>query len=133
MFFNYNGFQESGGPTGSDLSVDGRGVSYLRSSLGAAMRWSAKIGPWTVQPEVSAAWFREYLDQNDVTAHFVAVDGSATSFTVDSGLGQEDGIDFGVGLGARLGRSIRARLHYDGEWAPHDLNHTLSLGVTIAF
>ena len=85
----------------------------------------------TIVLDAYAGWIHNFLDENEVEASFLNAGGN--SFTVSSGIGEDDGVSFGAGLTAKPNDSLSMFLRYDGEIAEDIDGHAVSAGLTLGF
>ena len=106
-------FNENGAGAAS-LSVGSQSAESLRSRLGGAVRYDAKIGSFVLSPHASAYWQHEFLDGgNSITSQFEGL--PAGSFAVQTTGGDSDDALLGVGIDAEVADSVTLFIDYDAE------------------
>ena len=105
---NIDSFTESGaGPL--DLSVNSQSADSLRSRLGGHVAYQTHTGNILFQPNVTAMWQHEYLDQNNgITSEFQ----SSAPFTIQTASNGKDSALLGLGVTATLDNSMSLYLNY---------------------
>lgn len=116
-------FTETGGAaTGSDLAVNSQSVDSLRSRLGGHVIFQTNTGDVLLQPNFTAMWQHEYLDNNTAITSSLT-DINSGSFTINTPTASKDSALIGVGLTASLSNSMALYLNYladvgaDDYWA----------------
>lgn len=103
-------FSETGAP-GADLNVDSQSADSLRSRLGGHVVFQTNTGDVLLQPNLTAMWQHEYLDNSSaITSSFG--DFSSTPFVTDTAGPNRDSALIGVGLTATLNTSVALYLNY---------------------
>jgi fibronectin-binding autotransporter adhesin len=103
-------FTETGAP-GADLAVDSQSADSLRSRLGGHILFQTNTGDVLLQPNLTAMWQHEYLDDSsDITSSFN--DFSSSPFTIQTGAPSRDSALIGCGLTATLSNSMALYLNY---------------------
>jgi uncharacterized protein with beta-barrel porin domain len=99
------------GAGGADLSVNSQSVDSLRSRLGGHLAYQTHTGNVLFQPNVTAMWQHEYLnDNNGITSQF-NIPGS-TPFTIQAASASKDSALIGCGVTATLDNSMALYLNY---------------------
>ena len=125
-------FSESGAG-GLDLAVDPQSLDALFSRFGIAIAEPMVVGNTTIVPEVRAAWFHNFLDQQGQSLASFA---GSPSFTQTGAPVGADGADIGVGLSFSLGQTAfpaqaSGFLQYDATLASHETLNTFAGGVRV--
>jgi uncharacterized protein YhjY with autotransporter beta-barrel domain len=103
-------FTETGAP-GADLAVDSQSVDSLRSRLGGHVIFQTNTGDVLLQPNLTAMWQHEYLDNGSgITSNFS--DFNSSSFTIQTAAPSRDSALIGCGLTATLSNSMSLYLDY---------------------
>ncbi len=103
-------FTETGAP-GADLDVQDQNADSIRSRLGGHVIFQTNTGDVLLQPNFTAMWQHEYLDNGSgITSSFN--DFSASPFTIQTASPSRDSALIGVGLTATLNTSLSLYLNY---------------------
>jgi outer membrane autotransporter protein len=123
-------FSESG--AGSlDLTVDPHPLNALLSRMGIAIANPMVIGNTAIVPEIRAAWFHNFLDQQgQSSAAFIG----SSNFTQTGAPVGSNGVDLGLGLSFSLAQTLfpaqaSGFLQYDATLASHEMLNTFAGGV----
>lgn len=104
-------FSENGVPL-ANLNVNSQSVDSLRSRLGGHVEYLTRVGNVVLQPNISAMWQHEYLDNGPgITSNFQAY-ATASPFTIPTAGPNEDSALLGCGLTATLDNSMAFYLNY---------------------
>jgi uncharacterized protein YhjY with autotransporter beta-barrel domain len=107
---NVDSFSESGAPV-AGLNVNSQDVNSVRTRLGGHVMYETKVGNLLLQPNVSAMWQHEYLDNEPgITSQFQGF--SASPFTIQTASPSENSALVGCGLTAVLDNSMAFYLNY---------------------
>lgn len=105
-----NEFQETGAQ-GANLAVESQEADSVRSRLGGHVMFQANTGDILLQPNITAVWQHEYLnDSSAITSNFA--DFSTSSFTINTTAPSRDSALLGVGLTATLSTSMIFYFNY---------------------
>jgi uncharacterized protein YhjY with autotransporter beta-barrel domain len=103
-------FRETGAP-GAALAVNSQSADSLRSRLGAHVIFQTNTGDVLLQPNITAAWQHEYLnDAADITSSFA--DFNSSPFNTRTTAPSRDSALLGVGLTATLNNSLSLYINY---------------------
>ena len=127
-----NSFTETGAP-GENLSIQEQNVDSLRSRLGAHAIYQTRVGYVLLQPNVSAIWQHEYLDNDSgITSSFS--DYPTTPFTIQPGAVSRDSALLGAGLTTTFDNTISLCLNYSADVNPDDyFAQTVMVGFNARF
>jgi uncharacterized protein YhjY with autotransporter beta-barrel domain len=103
-------FNESGGGP-ADLAVDSQSADSLRSRIGAHVGYQIRAGSILFQPNFTAAWQHEYLDNAFGLSSQLNVPGTP-AFTIQGTNPGRDSALIGVGVTAVLDNSMQLYLNY---------------------
>jgi len=108
-----NSFSESGANS-ADLAINNQSSDSLRSRVGGAISYKAKIGSVNLTPHIDAFWQHEFLDKSDsITSTFVGLPGG--SFSVNTTQGDKNNALVGFGLDADLNQHLTLFIDYQAE------------------
>ena len=103
-------FNETGAGA-ADLSVNTQHADSVRSRLGSHVVYQFHSGPFLFQPNFTAAWQHEYLDDSSgITSQF-NIPGSSP-FTIQTAAPSRDSALLGLGVTATLDNSMALYLNY---------------------
>ena len=107
---NIDSFTETGAPD-ANLEVGSQSADSLRSRLGGHLVYQTNTGDVLLQPNITAMWQHEYLDNGSgITSSFS--DFSADPFTIQTASPSRDSALIGIGLTATLSNSMALYLNY---------------------
>jgi hypothetical protein len=111
-------FSETGaGP--ADLMVSSQNIDSLRSRLGGHLGYQTHTGSVLFQPNISAMWQHEYLDNsNGITSQF-NIPGTGP-FTIQAASATKDSALIGCGVTATLDNSMALYLNYMADIGMND-------------
>jgi fibronectin-binding autotransporter adhesin len=102
-------FTETGAPD-ADLNVQSQSADSLRSRLGGHVVFQTALGDVLLQPNLSAMWQHEYLDNSSgITS---SSNFSPSSFTINTASPSRDSALISLGVTATLSNSIALYLNY---------------------
>ena len=102
--------QETGAP-GANLAINGQSADSLRSRLGGHALFQINVGNILLQPNLTAEWQHEYLDDSDgITSSFS--DFNSSPFTIRTPNPSRDSALLGIGLNATISNSLTLYLNY---------------------
>jgi uncharacterized protein YhjY with autotransporter beta-barrel domain len=103
-------FTETGAP-GANLAVDSQSADSLRSRLGGHVVFQTDTSDVLLQPNLTAMWQHEFLDNGSgITSSFN--DFSSAPFTIQTASPARDSALIGCGLTATLNNSMALYLNY---------------------
>ena len=125
-------FSESGVPS-ADLNVNSQSVDSLRSRLGGQLQYMTHVGNMVLQPNLTAMWQHEYLDNGPgITSNFQAY--GTGPFTIQTAAPTKDSALLGAGLTATLNNSLCFYLDYMADVGGGDyLAQSIVGGVKASF
>ena len=129
---NQNAFSEWGANSLS-LNVAQQTTNSLRTTFGADLAGAIGLsGEKKLDLALRLGWLHEYADTGrPITAAFAGA--PTTSFTVYGATPQRDSAIIGFSAGTALAEAAQLYLRYDGEIGTMAANHTLNLGVRVAW
>jgi outer membrane autotransporter protein len=129
---NQNGFSEWGAQSLS-LNVAQQTTNSLRTTFGANLAGAIGLGEERkLDLALRLGWLHEYADTGrPITAAFAGAPSSA--FTVYGATPQRDSAIIGFSAGTAIAQAAQLYLRYDGEIGTMAANHTLNLGVRVAW
>ena len=111
-------FRETGAP-GANLSVDSQGADSARSRLGGHVIFQANVGNILLQPNLSASWQHEYLNNSaGITSSFGDI--TSSPFTIHTTAPSRDSALISVGLNATLSTSLTFFFDYMADVGAED-------------
>jgi outer membrane autotransporter protein len=129
-YFEREGFDESGGPTGANLSVDSQSYQSLDLAVGATIDQVIDLGPrLRLRTELRARYDHEFLDTNPKLNARI----SGQPFEV---AGVSVGRDIGlVGLGVEFidAGGLSTFLGYDARFNTEFVEHNATIGILVRF
>jgi len=131
-YADISGFVERGGPAA--LAVAKFKTESLRGTVGARATANVRRGAWTIRPEASAQWQREFRTRPDsrIEAIFIAGNGSPI-FTLPPGRHARNAGIFGASLTAVHNERTAFRLGYSGEFARDRTGHAFFITANRRF
>jgi fibronectin-binding autotransporter adhesin len=99
------------GATGADLAVQDQSADSLRTRLGGHLVYQTNTGDVLLQPNFTAMWQHEFLDDSSgITSSFN--DFSSNPFTIQTAAPSRDSALIGIGLSATLSNSMTLYINY---------------------
>jgi outer membrane autotransporter protein len=129
---NQNAFSEWGANALS-LNVAQQTTNSLRTTFGADLAGAIGLsGERKLDLALRLGWLHDYADTGrPITAAFAGA--PTTSFTVYGATPQRDSAIVGFSAGTAIAQAAQLYLRYDGEVGTMAANHTLNLGVRVAW
>jgi outer membrane autotransporter protein len=106
---NIDSFTETGA-SAADLSVASQSIDSLRSRLGAHVIYQARSGSILFQPNFTAMWQHEFLDNPGITSQ-LNIPGTSP-FTIQPAGGDKDSALLGCGVTMTLDNSMAFYVNY---------------------
>jgi uncharacterized protein with beta-barrel porin domain len=128
-------FSETGGGA-FNLNVGDRDADSLRSHVGGRATATFDCGPVTLSPQINAAWYHEFLDNEDGVTTGISGAPALGSFLVSTNSPQRDFALVGAGLSAvpKDCQNVTIFLNYDAQVGQSDfMANTVDGGVRIGF
>jgi outer membrane autotransporter protein len=120
-----NGFSESGAGILNLTSTD-QAARALRGGLGGKVSRVFDIDNGAkLEPELSARWEHDVLDQNYRTNQSL----NGTGFTITDAKPGRDAAVLGIGVAALVDDSLKLYAHYDAELRSNQTDHTVTAGL----
>jgi YVTN family beta-propeller protein/autotransporter-associated beta strand protein len=130
---NQNGLSEWGSANSLNLNVAQQTTNSLRTTLGADLAGAIGLGDTRMlNLDLRLGWLHEYADiGRPITATFAGAPSNA--FTVYGATPQRDSAVIGFSASTAITEAAQLYLRYDGEISTGAGNHTLNVGVRIAW
>jgi uncharacterized protein with beta-barrel porin domain len=129
IYQNQSGFTESGAGA-ADLSVSGRSMNSLRSSLGTQVSNSYPLqGGMKLTPQIHAAFIYDVLDVAPSLGESIAGQG----FTINSANPGRMGVQGGAGATLDMGKGLAAYADYNGTLKAHEANNFILAGFKYSY
>lgn len=112
MTLRENGYKETGGGNGFDLTVDPYYAKSLRGYLGASLREDLNVGGFYLQPEARAGYRYDFLADPVKLKAIFAADPDATRFTLTGPDPAKGSMVLGAGIATTTG-NWSLGLNYD--------------------
>jgi uncharacterized protein with beta-barrel porin domain len=119
-----------------NLNVGDRDADSFRSHVGGRATATFDCGPVILSPQINAAWYHEFLDNENGVSTSIAGAPALGSFLVSKNSPQRDFALAGAGLSAvpKCCDNVTIFLNYDAQVGQSDFNaHTVDGGVRIGF
>lgn len=130
-YLDESSFEESG--AGSvDLSVEDRQTQALVSELGLRLAQVWKQANFTLIPELSAAWSRDFnIDDRALVSSFRS--SSSMTFSLPGQARATDALLTGAGITLVLSHGVSTSVRYNGELRDHYSAHTVQGELRFSF
>lgn len=129
-------FNEGGSSANGFYNISAAGHNYyaLEVPVGVNVGYAFATGGALIVPQVKFAWIPELARRRgNVSGSYVASDGTTVSFDNNGADRARNGFLMGVGIEAKITKSLSAHVDYNAVVRSHAYEHHLNLGVGFTF